>query len=69
MTKLFNDSEIYTHDDPLILRLLGTKANQAQMRYHGRSPCFFRLGRKIVYHGHDLNAWADAQRKEVTATP
>ena len=32
------------------------------MRHHGRALAFFRVGRKIIYHGADLNAWADARR-------
>ena len=62
MNKLFDDSRYYTPDDPEILALLGNRARQAQMRHHGRAPAYFRLGRKIVYHGVDLNAWATAQR-------
>jgi hypothetical protein len=25
-------------------------------------PAFYRLGRKIIYRGSDLNAWAEASR-------
>ncbi len=62
MVKLFDDNRNYLPTDPEILSLLGTKEKQAQMRYHGRSPAFYRLGRKVIYHGADLNAWANAQR-------
>ncbi|MEJ2028620.1 MAG: hypothetical protein P8X66_01885 [Maritimibacter sp.] len=48
--------------DPENLALLGSKARQAQLRHYGRGPAYFRLGRKIVYHGADLNAWANARR-------
>ncbi len=62
MTNLFDETRCYLPTDPEILCLLGSRAKQAQMRYHHRSPVFFRLGRKIVYHGADLNAWANASR-------
>lgn len=64
MPKLFDDDRSYAVDDPEILHLLGTRTKQAQMRHYGRSPAFYRLGRKIFYHGSDLNAWANARRFE-----
>lgn len=64
MTELFDDNRHYQPTDPEILSLLGSKEKQAQMRHHGRSPAFYRLGRKIVYHGADLNTWANTQRVE-----
>lgn len=67
MTTLFDETRHYQPTDPEILTLLGSKEKQAQMRHHGRSPAFYRLGRKIVYHGEDLNAWANAQRVETNA--
>lgn len=62
MNDLFDETRAYLPDDPEILALLGNKSRQAQLRHHGRAPAYFRLGRKIVYHGADLNAWANAQR-------
>lgn len=62
MNNLFDETRAYLPDDPEILALLGSKARQAQLRHYGRSPVYFRLGRKIVYHGADLNAWANARR-------
>ena len=64
MAKLFEDSRHYIQDDPLIVELLGPPAKQAQMRYHRRSPSFYRIGRKVVYAGYDLNIWAEANRVE-----
>jgi hypothetical protein len=43
---------------------LGSREKQAQMRHHGRSPVYYRLGRKIIYQGSDLNNWANSQRIE-----
>lgn len=64
MTQLFEENRHYQPADPEMLALLGSTQKQAQMRHHGRSPAYFRLGRKIIYHGSDLNNWADAQRIE-----
>ncbi len=64
MPKLFDDSLHYQQSDPEILTLLGSKEKQAQMRYYGRSPSYYRLGRKIIYHGTDLNIWALANKVE-----
>jgi len=62
MIELFDENRHYQQTDELILQLLGSREKQAQMRHYGRSPAFYRLGRKIIYHGSDLNAWAFAHR-------
>ena len=59
---LFDETRHYQPTDELILSLLGSREKQAQMRHHGRSPIYYRLGRKIIYHGTDLNDWATAHR-------
>ena len=59
---LFEENRHYQPTDPEILYLLGSRENQTQMRYQGRSPAYYKLGRKIIYHGTDLNAWAFARR-------
>jgi len=62
VTELFDNTRTYQPTDAKIITLLGSTENQAQMRHHGRLPAYYRLGRKIIYHGSDLNAWASAQR-------
>lgn len=62
MTKLFEDTRIYIPSDPELISLLGSKDKQAQMRHFGRSPAFYKLGRKIIYHGEDLNKWAEENK-------
>lgn len=64
MTTLFNETRHYQPTDPEIIALLGSITKQAQMRHFKRSPSYFRLGRKIIYHGADLNAWAQANKVE-----
>lgn len=64
MPDLFENNRLYETEDQEITSTLGSREKQAQMRHHGRSPAFYRLGRKIIYHGQDLNEWANAQRIE-----
>lgn len=64
MTKLFDETRHYQPTDPEIIELLGRPSKQAQMRHFKRSPSFYRLGRKIIYHGADLNEWAEANKVE-----
>ena len=61
MTSLFNEDRTYVLGDPE-LDLIGDRAKLAQWRHRGIGPAFYRLGRKIVYRGADLNAWAEARR-------
>jgi len=64
MSTLFDKTRHYQPTDPEIIALLGSTTKQAQMRHFKRSPSFYRLGRKIIYHGADLNAWAQANKVE-----
>ena len=61
MTQLFDQSRNYTLDDTE-LELIGNREKLAQWLHKGVGPAFYRLGRKIIYRGEDLNAWADTQR-------
>ncbi|WP_204115754.1 helix-turn-helix domain-containing protein [Shimia biformata] len=61
MSKLFDDNRTYVLGDPE-LELFGDRAKLAQWRHKNKGPAFYRLGRKIVYRGSDLNAWAEAHR-------
>ena len=60
---LFDSNRNYVLGDPE-LALIGDREKLAQWRHKGVGPAFYRLGRKIVYRGEDLNAWAQAQRVE-----
>lgn len=66
MDTLFEQSRNYTLGDPE-LDLIGDRAKLAQWRHRGIGPAFYKLGRKIVYRGADLNAWAEANRVEPRA--
>lgn len=63
MADLFEQTRSYVLGDPE-LDLIGDRAKLAQWRHKGMGPAFYRLGRKIVYRGADLNAWAEANRVE-----
>jgi len=45
-----------------LVPLIGDRDKLAEWRRKGMGPAFFRLGRKIIYRGVDLNAWAEASR-------
>lgn len=61
MMKLFDDNRTYVLGDPE-LDLIGDREKLAQWRHKGVGPAFYKLGRKVVYAGADLNAWAQANR-------
>ena len=61
MADLFQSNRAYVLGDPE-LDVIGPKEKLAQWRHKRTGPPFYRLGRKIVYRGSDLNAWAEAQR-------
>lgn len=61
MTNLFDETRNYVLGD-LELDLIGDRDKLAQWRHKGIGPTFYRLGRKIIYRGVDLNAWAEAGR-------
>lgn len=63
MATLFEENRSYVLGDPE-LELIGDRAKLAQWRHKGIGPAFYRLGRKIIYRGGDLNAWAEANRVE-----
>ncbi|WP_420336416.1 hypothetical protein [Roseibium sp.] len=65
MARLFDNTRAYVLGDPE-LEIIGNREKLAQWRHRGTGPAFYRLGRKIIYQGTDLNAWAEANRVEPT---
>ncbi|MEP0950460.1 MAG: MerR family transcriptional regulator [Paracoccaceae bacterium] len=61
MTKVYDLDRMYFPEDPE-LRVLGSVEKLAQWRHRNRGPAFIRIGRRIGYHGTDLNAYLTAQR-------
>ena len=61
MANLFEQNRNYVLGDEE-LNIIGDRTKLAQWRHKGMGPAFYRLGRKIIYRGADLNASADANR-------
>lgn len=61
MTNLFENNRSYVLGDTE-LDIIGDREKLAQWRHKGMGPAYYRLGRKIIYRGSDLNAWAEASR-------
>lgn len=68
MSDLFENDRTYVLGDPE-LSLLGDRQKLAQWRHKNTGPAYYKLGRKIVYRGADLNAWAAARRCEPDQAP
>lgn len=61
MPELFEQNRNYVLGDEE-LYILGDREKLAQWRHKKIGPPYYKLGRKIIYRGEDLNAWADANR-------
>ena len=61
MANLFEQDRLYVLGDPE-LNIIGDRDKLAQWRHKGMGPAYYKLGRKIIYRGVDLNAWAAANR-------
>jgi hypothetical protein len=65
MTSLFDETRNYVLGDHE-LDLIGDRDKLAQWRHKGIGPAYYRLGRKIIYRGVDLNEWAEAGRVDTS---
>ena len=61
MADLFEQNRTYVLGDPE-LDIIGDREKLAQWRHKGVGPAYYKLGRKIIYHGKDLNAWVSLHR-------
>lgn len=61
MASMFEENRNYVLGD-IELEVIGDRDKLAQWRHKGMGPAFYKLGRKIIYHGADLNTWAEANR-------
>jgi hypothetical protein len=66
VANLFEEHRLYVLGDAE-LDVIGDREKLAQWRHKCMGPAYYRLGRKIVYRGSDLNAWADANRVDPCA--
>ena len=60
---IFDDDRVFFPEDSE-MRVFGTIEKLAQWRHRNRGPAFIRIGRRIGYHGTDLNAYLSAQRTD-----
>ena len=60
MRIVFDQDRIFFPEDPE-MRVIGTIEKLAQWRHRRHGPAFMRIGRRIAYHGSDLNAYLNAQ--------
>ncbi len=65
MANLFEQNRNYILGDDE-LNIIGDRDKLAQWRHKRMGPAFYRLGRKIIYRGADLNTWAESNRVEPT---
>ena len=63
MANLFEQNRNYILGDE-DLDIIGDREKLAQWRHKCTGPAYYKLGRKIIYRGGDLNAWAEANRVE-----
>lgn len=66
MPSLFENDRHYVLGDAE-LDVIGHRHKLAQWRHKGLGPAYYKLGRKVIYHGSDLNAWAEAQKVKPSA--
>lgn len=64
MANLFDETRNYLPGDPELEDAIGDRNKLAQWRHKGIGPAYYKLGRKIIYRGADLNTWAEAKRVE-----
>ncbi|MEM6889854.1 MAG: MerR family transcriptional regulator [Paracoccaceae bacterium] len=57
----FEPDRLYDDNDAE-LDIIAPKSKRAQWRHKGVGPAHHRFGRRIIYHGDDLNAWAKSVR-------
>lgn len=60
-------SEILTPEDLVNRYPSTTKQSWAYLRYCGRSPKFFKVGRKVFYREEDVIAWEQENLQSSTA--
>ncbi|MGB0508129.1 MAG: MerR family transcriptional regulator [Pikeienuella sp.] len=61
MANIFDQDRNYVLGDAE-LNLIGDREKLAQWRHKNTGPAYYKLGRKIVYRGVDLNTWVNANR-------
>ncbi|UWQ32081.1 MerR family transcriptional regulator [Leisingera sp. M527] len=65
--QVFEADRLYDDADDE-LNLIAPKAKRAQWRHRRVGPPFLKFGRRVKYHGADLNSWINGNRI-ATASP
>ncbi|MVO18594.1 MerR family transcriptional regulator [Parasedimentitalea huanghaiensis] len=55
---IFENDRVYDDSD-IELDVIAPRTKRAQWRHRRVGPNFLRFGRRIKYHGADLNVWVD----------
>ena len=63
MSSIFENDRSYILGDPE-LDIIGDRDKLAQWRHKRMGPAYYKLGRKVIYRGSDLNAWAEANKTD-----
>ncbi|WP_298845025.1 MerR family transcriptional regulator [uncultured Roseobacter sp.] len=66
MPDIFENDRNYVLGDPE-LEILGDRQKLARWRHMNVGPAYYKLGRKIIYRGFDLNVWAAKNRQDPNA--
>ncbi|MFT4013436.1 MAG: MerR family transcriptional regulator [Paracoccus sp. (in: a-proteobacteria)] len=59
--EVFESERIYDDADTE-LDLIAPRGKRAQWRHRRVGPNYLKMGRRVKYHGADLNAWIEANR-------
>ncbi|THH37437.1 MerR family transcriptional regulator [Aliishimia ponticola] len=63
MANLFDEHRLYIIGYSE-LNIIGDREKLAQWRHKNMGPAYYKLGRKVIYRGADLNAWAASNRHD-----
>ncbi|MFD3190107.1 MerR family transcriptional regulator [Sedimentitalea sp. HM32M-2] len=65
--EVFESERLYDDADTE-LDLIAPKAQRAQWRHRRVGPSFLKFGRRVKYHGADLNEWINRNRIATTTS-
>ncbi|RBW54772.1 MerR family transcriptional regulator [Ruegeria sp. A3M17] len=65
--EVFESERLYDDADTE-LDLIAPKAKRAQWRHRRVGPSFLKFGRRVKYHGADLNEWINRNRITTTTS-
>ncbi len=63
--EIFEEQRLYDDTDSE-LDLIAPRSKRAQWRHRRVGPAFLKFGRRVKYHGADLNSWIKRNRVATT---